>query len=134
VFLLQFPDVFGNQPVIEAATMVIVLLTVFGFGTFTITMLEKLAIPIGVPATDAVQLGKNQSWLLSMEEKWLIPLVKRPTEFKTHTHDDDHKVCNLACNGSKGRLPSLRGAAGGAGSEQGCGPNRCGGRPPCARG
>jgi hypothetical protein len=48
---------------------VIVLLTVFGFGTFTITMLEKLKIPIGVPANDAVNLSKNQSKVRETHEQ-----------------------------------------------------------------
>ncbi|EKU22377.1 monovalent cation:proton antiporter1 family [Nannochloropsis gaditana CCMP526] len=79
----QFSNVFGNQPIIEATTMVIVLITVFGFGTFTITMLEKMEIPLGVPATDAVNLSENQSRILALEEKYLVPLLQRPLEFSS---------------------------------------------------
>lgn len=69
---------------IEATTMVIVLITVFGFGTFTITMLEKMKIPLGVPATDAVSLSENQSKILALESKYLVPFLTRPTEFSSH--------------------------------------------------
>jgi NhaP-type Na+/H+ or K+/H+ antiporter len=41
-----FPDTNGNQPVVETATMMIVLVTLFGYGTTTIPLLEYLGIPV----------------------------------------------------------------------------------------
>ena len=42
----SFPNTNGSQPVIETTTMMIVLLTLFGFGTTTVPMLEYLGIPV----------------------------------------------------------------------------------------
>lgn len=53
----QFPDEYGNQRIIELTTIAIVMLTVFGFGTFTIPMLEKLKVRHTPPTTRQRQAG-----------------------------------------------------------------------------
>jgi hypothetical protein len=42
-----------------------------------------------VPATDAVILSKNQNWLLALESKYLLPLLKRP-DFPAQSHSHAH--------------------------------------------
>ena len=73
----NFSDVNNNRELIETTTVVIIFLTVFGFGTFTQSMLEYLRIPTGIPATDAVDLSSTGNKILEYEEKYLIPLVRR---------------------------------------------------------
>lgn len=41
-----FPDTKGNQAVVETTTMMVVLATLFGFGTTTIPILEYLGIQV----------------------------------------------------------------------------------------
>ena len=43
-----------------------------------------MKIPLGVPATDAVSLSANQSRILALEEKYLVPFLQRTTEFSSH--------------------------------------------------
>ena len=62
--------------------MVIVLATVFSFGTFTISTLEFLRIQTGVPANDAVSLSANQSRLLAWEGTYLLPFLHRKLGFE----------------------------------------------------
>ena len=52
--------------------------------TLSLSHTHTHARQLGVPATDAVTLSANQSRLLQLEEKYLLPFLKRPTEFSSH--------------------------------------------------
>jgi hypothetical protein len=89
-----FPNINGNQPVIEATTMVMVLVTVFSFGTFTISALQTLKIQTGIPANDAVNLSANQSKLLALEQRYLLPFLHRKLALGRQGHAAAHAAEN----------------------------------------
>jgi len=76
----DFPNTYGNRNDMIAATMMIVLFTVFVMGTFTLPMLKCLKIDIGVDLDNFEQPEVRNMiarWMLGLERLWIYPLVVR---------------------------------------------------------
>ena len=88
-----------------------VLVTVFSFGTFTISALQTLKIQTGIPANDAVNLSANQSKLLALEQRYLLPFLHRKLALGREGHAAAHAAGR---HGEEGEVEE-----GGEGGEEG---------------